>query len=63
MNSAKGNRRPPPIPAATKPDAIDLDRSFKELKFDAKPGVAGQGAAEDTGVFRQQGNKTTAKRR
>ncbi|KAJ9095489.1 hypothetical protein QFC20_006632 [Naganishia adeliensis] len=62
VNSAKGNRRPPPIPAAKKPDAIDLDRSFKELKFDAKPGVAGQGAAEDTGAFRQQGNKTTAKR-
>lgn len=63
VNNAKGNRRPPPIPAVKKPDAMDLDKSFKELKFDASPGVAVQGAVEDTGVFKQQGSKTTAKRK
>lgn len=41
---------------------MDLDKSFKELKFDGQ-GLAGPGVAEDTGVSKKQENKTTAKRR
>jgi hypothetical protein len=60
VNGAKGKRSPPPIPAAKKADA-DLDKSFKELKFDAGP--VEKPVTEDTGVFKQQENKTTAKRK
>lgn len=63
VGSAKGNRRPPPIPTTKKLEEADLDKSFKELRFDTEPGLAERRRGEETGVFREKRNRVAAKRK